>query len=189
MFFLKGLNGSTNWINVKINPHSSVSEALSRIEAVFKNIAPSFPFEFKFVDEEYATKFAKEERIANLISLFAILAIFISCLGLLGLSSFVAEQRTKEIGIRKTLGASIQGLWKMLSKDFVLLVFISCLLAVPASYFLMNEWLQNFEYRTEISIWVFLVTVIGAVFITLLTVSFQALKAALMNPVKSLRSE
>lgn len=189
MFYLKGHNGTPNWVNIKVNPQVSMSEALPKIEKVFKNVIPSVPFEYKFVDEEYATKFASEERIGKLASVFAVLAIFISCLGLLGLASFVAEQRTKEIGIRKVLGASVAGLWKMLSKDFVVLVVIACTLAIPTSYYFLEGWLQKFNYRTEISFWILGATVFGAIAITLITVSFQAVKAALMNPVKSLKSE
>src|SRR5690606_22589963 len=152
-----------------------------KIESVFKKVIPSAPFEYKFVDEEYDNKFGKEERLANLGSIFAILAIFISCLGLLGLASFVAEQRTKEIGIRKVLGASIANVWSMLSREFVLLVGISCAIAIPLSYYLLNGWLKKFDYHTTISIWILLATVAGALSITILTVSYQAIKAALMN--------
>jgi putative ABC transport system permease protein len=189
IFYVKGLNGNPNWINIKINPQVSVSEALPKIESVFKKIIPTAPFEYKFVDEQYAAKFGKEERVANLAFIFAGLAIFISCLGLLGLFSFVAETRTKEIGIRKVLGASVAGLWRMLSKDFVWLVLIACIVATPLAYYLMNEWLQKFAYHTNLSIWVFVVTGVGAISITLITISYQAIKAALMNPVNSLKSE
>ena len=189
IFYVKGMNGNPNWINIRINPGSKASEALTKIESVFKKVIPSAPFEYKFVDEEYDNKFGKEERLANLGSIFAILAIFISCLGLLGLASFVAEQRTKEIGIRKVLGASIANVWSMLSREFVLLVGISCAIAIPLSYYLLNGWLKKFDYHTTISIWILLATVAGALSITILTVSYQAIKAALMNPVNSLRSE
>jgi ABC-type antimicrobial peptide transport system permease subunit len=121
--------------------------------------------------------------------MFAGLAIFISCLGIFGLASFVAEQRTKEIGIRKILGASVANLWRMLSRDFVVLVIISCLMAIPLAYYFMNGWLQQYEYRTTLSWYVFAGAGIGALIITLLTVSYQAIKAALVNPVNSLRSE
>ncbi|MGZ3819271.1 MAG: ABC transporter permease, partial [Mucilaginibacter sp.] len=137
----------------------------------------------------YAKKFSDEERIGNLASIFAILAIFISSLGLFGLASFVAEQKTKEIGVRKVLGASVFNLWGMLSKDFVVLVSISCALAIPISWYFLAGWLQNYKYHTDISLWIFLVACIGAMIITLLTVSAQAIKAAVANPVKSLRSE
>jgi ABC-type antimicrobial peptide transport system permease subunit len=141
------------------------------------------------VDEDYARKFGDEERVGKLATFFAILAIFISCLGLFGLASFVAEQRTKEIGVRKVLGASVTNLWALLSKDFVILVIISLFIASPIAYYFMNQWTQKYTFRTDISWWIFVLTGLGALSITLLTVSFQAIKAAVMNPVKSLRSE
>ena len=179
----------TNWINIRIKPEISTADALSGIEGVFKKIVPSVPFDYKFADQEYALKFAAEERIGKLASVFASLAILISCLGLLGLASFVAEQRTKEIGIRKVVGASVFNIWKMLSKDFVVLVVISCLIAIPVAYYFLAAWLKQYEYRTEVSWWIFGVTGIAALIITLMTVSYQAIKAALMKPVNSLRSE
>jgi ABC-type antimicrobial peptide transport system permease subunit len=150
---------------------------------------PAVPFDYKFADTEYGLKFAVEERIGSLASVFATLAVLISCLGLFGLAAFVAEKRTKEIGIRKVLGASVYNLWKLLSTDFVVLVFISCLIAVPLAFYSLQQWLQKYEYRTSISWWVFGVAIGGALLITLLTVSFQAIRAAIANPVKSLRSE
>jgi ABC-type antimicrobial peptide transport system permease subunit len=174
---------------LKINPSISAAEALSKIETVFKKFNPSQPFEYRFVDEDYNQKFANEERIGKLAGFFAVLAIFISCLGIFGLASFVAEQRTKEIGVRKVLGASVVGLWQLLSLDFVILVIISCLIAAPLGYYFLQEWLQKYTYHTDISWWIFVVSSLGALVITLATVSFQAIKAALMNPVKSLRSE
>lgn len=176
-------------INIRINPVLNVGVALSRIREVFQKHNPGSPFDYKFADLEYAKKFDAEERIGKLASFFAILAILISCLGLFGLASFVAEQRTKEIGVRKVLGASITNLWQMMSKEFVRLVLISCLIAFPIAYYFLHEWLQKYEYRTEISWWIFAAAAIGAFLITLLTVSFQAIKAAMMNPVKSLRTE
>lgn len=180
---------ATSWINIKINPRLSSGEALKKTESVFKEVIPSAPFDYKFVDSEYALKFDAEERIGKLSSVFAALAVFISCLGLFGLASFMAEKRTKEIGIRKVLGASVYNLWEMLSKDFVLLVFVACFIAIPIAYFVLSQWLQKYEYRTDISWWIFLIAIGGALVITLLTVSFQAVKAAVSNPVNSLRSE
>lgn len=189
VFYLKGHNGSPDWINIRINPSVSAQEALPKIEAVFKKVVPTAPFEYKFADEEYALKFAKEERIGNLATFFATLAIFISCLGLLGLASYVAETRTKEIGIRKVLGATVAGLWRMMSRDFVWLVLTACVLSAPLAYYLMELWLENFVYRTQLSVWVFVGTGAGAIGITLLTISYQAIRAAMANPVNSLRSE
>jgi ABC-type antimicrobial peptide transport system permease subunit len=189
IFYLKGFNGDPNWINIRVNPQISLADALPKIEAVFKKVIPTVPFEYRFADEEYALKFGKEERIGKVATIFAVIAIFISCLGLLGLASFVAEQRTKEIGIRKVMGASAANVWQMLSKDFVWLVLISCVAASPLAYYLLSNWLDKFSYRTEISWWVFISTGIGAVVLTLAMVSYQAIKTALMNPVNSLRSE
>ena len=130
-----------------------------------------------------------EVRVGKLATFFAILAIFISCLGVFGMASFTAEQRTKEIGVRKVLGATVLNVWQLLNKDFVWLVIIAFIIAVPLSYYFMYNWLQNYTYRTTLSWWIFAATGIGALLITLLTVSFQAVKAAIANPVKSLRTE
>jgi ABC-type antimicrobial peptide transport system permease subunit len=181
--------GWANLVNVKLKPGAPVKDALKKVEAVFKKYDPDSPFDFKFTDEQYDAKFRAEERIGKLARIFAILAILISCLGLFGLASFVAEQRTKEIGVRKVLGASVASLWGLLSKDFVRLVIISFLIAGPIAWYFLNDWLQQYEYRTGISWWIFALAGIGATVITLLTVSFQAIRAALMNPVKSLRTE
>ncbi|MFD2934376.1 ABC transporter permease [Spirosoma flavum] len=183
------LSGSSNFVIIKLNPVKSTSEALVKIETVFKKYNPAAPFDYKFVDDEYAKKFGDEERIGKLATFFAVLAIFISCLGLFGLASFMAEQRTKEIGVRKVLGASVLNLWGLLSKDFVMLVVIGFSVATPIAYYALSDWLQRYSYRTEISWWIFAASGLGALLITLLTVSFQSIKAALMNPVKSLRSE
>ena len=178
-----------NLIILKLNPNLSSHEAIAKIETVFKKYNPAAPFEYKFVDEEYARKFGDEERIGKLASFFAILAILISCLGISGLASFVAEQRTKEIGVRKVMGASVINLWGMLSKDFIVLVIISFFIAMPLAYYFMNSWLQKYEYRTGIAWWIFAASGLGALLITLFTVSYQSIKAALANPVNSLRSE
>ncbi|WP_421796875.1 FtsX-like permease family protein [Haliscomenobacter sp.] len=181
--------GSPNVAIMKINPELSPKAALGKIQAIFAKNDPASVFEFQFIDEEYAQKFGDEVRTGKLATFFAILAIFISCLGLFGLASFVAEQRTKEIGVRKVLGATILSVWGLLSKEFVALVLISCVLAIPLSWYYLNGWLQQFEYRTNISWWIFAAAVVGALLITLLTVSYQAIRAAVANPVKSLRSE
>ncbi len=178
-----------NLFTIRIKPTSNPGSALPKLEAVFKKYAPSAPFTYQFVDQEYAKKFGDEERLGNLASVFAGLAIFISCLGLFGLAQFVAEQRTKEIGVRKVLGASVLNLWSLLSKDFVRLVVIAFLIATPIAWYGLSHWLQQYEYRTGISWWIFAVSGAGALLITLLTVSVQSIKAARMNPVKSLRSE
>jgi ABC-type antimicrobial peptide transport system permease subunit len=178
-----------NYVIIKLNPQLNTREALNKIETVFKQFSPATPFNYQFVDEEYAKKFASEERIGKLASSFAGLAIFISCLGLFGMASFIAEQRIKEIGVRKVLGATVFHLWALLSKDFVLLVIISLLIATPAAYCLMHNWLQNYTYRSDMVWWIFVSAGVGALVITLLTTSYQGISAALASPVKSLRSE
>jgi len=181
-----------NWarlMTVRIKPDIPMREGLAKIAPVFKKYNPGSPFVYKFVDSEYAAKFSDEERIGHLATIFAILAIFISCLGLYGLASFVAEQRTKEIGIRKVMGASVFNLWKMLSKDFVGLVMISCVIAIPLAWYLLHLWLQDYTYRTTLSWWIFAAAATGALIITLMTVSYQAFRAAVMNPVRSLKAE
>ncbi|MES2109491.1 MAG: ABC transporter permease [Bacteroidota bacterium] len=176
-------------IIIRINPKMSTHEAIDKIAAVCKVYAPSVPFAYSFVDDDYAKKFADEERIGTLATTLATLAIFISCLGLFGMASFMAEQRTKELGIRKVLGASVFGLWQLLSVDFIILVIIAFFIAVPVAWYSMHSWLQHYTYRADISWWIFAVTAAGAVTITLITVSYQSIKAALVNPVKSLKSE
>ena len=174
---------------LKLNPQQNAKQSLTGIEQVLKKYTPNVPFDYKFVDEEFGSKFRAEERIGKLSSYFAILAIFISCLGLFGMASFVAEQRTKEIGIRKVLGASVVNLWRLLSTEFFVLVLLSCIIAAPIAWYYLNNWLTNYDYRIEISWQVFVLAALAALIITLLTVSFQAIKAAIANPVKSLRTE
>ena len=174
---------------IRIKPGTPVRTALAAIESVYKKFNPASPFLYHFNDEGYERKFVTETRIGNLASVFSGLAIFISCLGLFGLASFVSEQRTKEIGVRKVLGARVVNLWALLSGDFVKLVILSCLVSMPLSYFFMSKWLQNYPLHTSLPLWIFVAAGAGILSITLATVSYQALKAALMNPVKSLRTE
>jgi ABC-type antimicrobial peptide transport system permease subunit len=176
-------------VNIKLDPEKNVVDALSKIETVFKKYDPQNPFEYTFADENYSRKFNNEKRVAKLSSGLAGLGVFICCLGLFGLASYMAEQRTKEIGIRKVLGASMGGLWRMLSKDFMLLVVIAGVIALPPAYFISSDWLSQFEYRVPLSWYIFAVSIGGALVIALLTVSYHALRLALANPVKSLRSE
>jgi putative ABC transport system permease protein len=178
-----------NIIILKLNPAVPATVALQKIEPIFKKFNPEQPFEYKFADEEYAKKFGDEERIGRLAGFFASLAVVISCLGLFGLTSFVAEQRKKEIGVRKVLGATVFNVWNLLSRDFVMLVIISFVVAVPLSWYFMQSWLQNYHYRVDLSWWIFALAGAGALFVTFVTVSFQAIKAAVANPVKSLRTE
>jgi putative ABC transport system permease protein len=186
IFFLDGYLGV---ITMRIKPNTPIQEALSKIAPVFKKYNSGNPFEFKFVDDEYAKKFSNEVRIGHLATFFAVLTIFISCLGLFGLASFITEQRTREIGIRKVLGASVFNVWRLLSKEFVLLVIIALFIAMPTAYYFMHDWLQDYQYRIEITWWIFAAAGAGTLLITLLTVSFHSVKAAIMNPIKSLRTE
>ena len=180
---------NSSYYNLRLNPEKSASENIAVIERVFKGHFPDIPFEYEFVDEQYGEKFASEERIGTLSGIFTALAILISCLGLFGLTSFVAEQRTKEIGVRKVLGASVFNVWNMLSKDFLKLVIVSCFIAVPIAYYVMNGWLQEYPYRVILKWWIFALAIVGAMLVTVITVSFQAIKAARANPVRSLRME
>src|SRR5664279_1036993 len=179
----------TGYINIRINPNVSASAAIKKIQPIFDRYNPAFPFIFRFADTEYAKKFNYEELVGNLAAIIAVIAIFISCLGLFGLASFTAEQRVKEIGVRKVLGASVVSLWQLLSKDFVKLVLISCIIAVPVAYYFMNEWLKDYDYKIKIGAGVFVMVIGLSIIITLVTVSFQAIRAARANPTKSLRSE
>jgi len=176
-------------VDVRINPNMSASKAISIMKPIFDKYNPSFPFEYQFADEQYGKKFNYEELVGNLAAIMAVLAIFISCLGLFGLASFTAEQRVKEIGVRKVLGASVFNLWKLLSKDFVVLVLVACAIAIPVAWYAMNDWLKNYEYKISIGWMTFALVVTLSIAITLITVSFQSIKAALSNPVKSLRTE
>jgi len=183
------LNGDSGLTDIRLDPRMGTAEALGKIEAVFKRYDPGSPFTYEFTDTTYAKKFADEERTGKLAGFFTFLAIFISCMGLFGMASFMAEQRTKEIGVRKVLGATVVNLWTLMSKDFVILVVISLILATPVAYYFMSNWLNRYKYNDGLSWWIFVLTAIGALFITLLTVSYQSIKAAMANPVKSLRSE
>lgn len=181
-----------NWANLigmRLNPNAPVSKSLETIEKIYKKYNSEFPFEYRFIDESFAAKFDNEKLLGTLSSSFTVLAIIISCLGLFGLASFSAEQRKKEISIRKVLGASISSLWFNLSKEFLILVVISFVIGSALSWYNMSKWLQHYTYRTDISVWVFIVTIGISVVVCLITVSWQAIKAALSNPVKSLKNE
>ena len=178
-----------NAMYIDIKPESSRNEALTVIEDILKKYNPAFPFEYRFENDLFNSRFRNEELIGELSKIFSLLAIIISCLGLLGLAAYTAEQRRKEIGVRKVLGASISGIVNLLSKDFLKLVFISIFIAVPFAWYAMQNWLENFAYRIEINWLVFVIAGIVASTIALLTVSYQAFKAAMANPVKSLRTE
>jgi putative ABC transport system permease protein len=180
------------WFNtmlIKLNERNTTAGNLKKAETIFKKYNPEYPFEFKFVDEEYARKFEDEKRIGTLAGIFAGLTIFISCLGLFGLATYMAENRIKEIGVRKVLGASVAGITTLLSKDFLKLVLVSFVIASPVAWWLMHTWLQDYPYRVTIHWWVFAMAALLSVIIAIVTVSYQAIRAAIANPVKSLRNE
>ena len=179
----------TKLMYVRIGANSDVETALAKIGGVMKKDNPAYPFEYKFVDDQFNAQFLSETLISKLSRVFASLAIIISCLGLFGLSAYTAERRTKEIGVRKVLGASVPGIATLLSKDFLKLILLACVIAFPVAWWMMHSWLQGYEYRITISWLIFLVAGVTAMFIALLTISFQAIKAAIANPVKSLRTE
>jgi len=182
-------DGYTNFITIRLKPGAPVRTALAAIEPLFRRFNPASPFNYEFNDEEYAQKFASETRIGSLSAIFSGLAILISCLGLFGLASFVAEKRTKEIGVRKVLGANIINLWSLLSKDFVKLVVLSMAISMPLIGMAMHKWLQNYQVHTPMPWWLFAASGGAILLLTLATVSYQSIKAALMNPAKSLRTE
>ena len=162
---------------------------IKQLEAYYKKFHPNYPFEYSFLDSDYKALYAAEERVGTLSRYFAVLAIIISCLGLFGLAAFTAQKRQKEIGVRKVVGATATNIVLMLSKDFLKLVAVSVLIAFPLSWWAMHQWLQSFAYRTDIGVTVFLFAAVSILLITLLTISFQAIKAAIANLVKSLRTE
>ncbi|HEY0897014.1 MAG TPA: FtsX-like permease family protein, partial [Sphingobacteriaceae bacterium] len=181
-----------DWFNVmliKFNDRNPTADNLKKAEVIFKKYNPEYPFEYKFVDEQYARKFEAEQRIGTLSGIFSGLTILISCLGLFGLATYMAENRIKEIGVRKVLGASVASITSLLSKDFLKLVGISFLVAAPVAWWAMHNWLEDYTYRVEIRWWVFLVAGLLSILIAILTVSYQAIRAATANPVRSLRSE
>jgi putative ABC transport system permease protein len=178
-----------NILTVRLKTGAPIPAALAKMERIIKNNNPGYPFDYSFVDQDFGKLFKTETLIGQLAEVFSILAIFISCLGLFGLAAYTAEKRSKEIGIRKILGASVQGITGLLSKEFLLLVCISCLIAFPISWWMMHNWLEGYKYRIQISWWIFIGAGLLAVLIALLTVSFQAIKAAIANPVESLRTE
>ena len=175
-------------ITLRLNPNTPLHKTIAELEPLFKKYNPVSPFLYHFNDDEYAQKFAQEDRIGDISIVFSSLAILISCLGLFGLASFVAEQRTKEIGVRKVLGANIVSLWGLLSKDFIALVALSMAISMPLIGMAMQKWLQNYEIHTSLSWWIFAAAGAGTLLITLLTVSYQSIKAARMNPTAALRT-
>ncbi len=173
----------------RLSPQMKTQEAVLQLTAIFNRYNPAYPYSYQFADDDYAAKFKQEVLIGKLAGIFAALAIFISCLGLFGLAAYIAEQRTKEIGIRKVLGATVSQVWLLLSKDFIVLVLISCVIATPTALYFLQGWLQKYDYRISIGPGVFLLSATMALLITIITISFQAIKAAIVNPVRSLRTE
>ncbi|KAA9040959.1 FtsX-like permease family protein [Ginsengibacter hankyongi] len=186
------VSGPKSWFNVihyRLNPSMSTGKALQMARQIFNKYNPQYGFDYHFVDDAYAQKFEQEKRTGTLAGLFAGLTIFISCLGLFGLATYMAENRIKEIGVRKVLGASVTSITTLLSKDFLKLVIISFVIASPIAWYAMNKWLQAYTYRVDVEWWIFAGTALLSIIIAILTVSYQAIKAAIANPVKSLRSE
>jgi putative ABC transport system permease protein len=188
-FMVKGPKYGGSVLLIKLNNSNNTAQNLAKAEKTFKKYNPAYPFEYHFIDQEYAKKFGDEQLTGILASLFSILAILISCLGLFGLATYMAENRINEIGVRKVLGASVASIATLLSKDFIRLVIVAILIASPISWFAMNKWLEGYDYRVNISLWIFLVAGLLAICIALLTVSYQAIKAAIANQVKNLRTE
>jgi putative ABC transport system permease protein len=178
----------TSYVSVRVKP-GDMSESLNKLESKWKSFAPNTPFDFSFLDSEFDALYHSEKRMGTVFGIFTTLSIFVACLGLFGLAAYTAERRTKEIGVRKVLGASVQGLIAMLSKDFIKLVLLSALIAFPIAWWSMNKWLEDFAYRINIGWEVFVIASLIAVLIALATVCIKSIKAALANPVKSLRTE
>jgi ABC-type antimicrobial peptide transport system permease subunit len=178
-----------NILYVRTKPQTHPEQTLAKIEAVMKKNNPAYPFEYRFVDDQFNDAFSSEMLMSKLSSVFAALTIIISCMGLFGLAAYTAERRTKEIGIRKVLGASVSGIAGLLSRDFIKLVLMASVIAFPLAWWGMHNWLQNYEYRIEINGWIFVAAGVLAILIALMTISFQAVRAAVANPVTSLRSE
>jgi ABC-type antimicrobial peptide transport system permease subunit len=176
-------------VNIRLADGHGTAQSLEALRKIFQQLNPDFPFEYHFVDDDYALKFADTRAVAILAGLFAGLTIFISCLGLFGLAAYMAEARIKEIGVRKVLGASVLSIASLLTREFVTLVFISFVVASPLAWFAMNSWLQGFEYRIHISVWIFVLAGGLSILISLLTVGYQAVAAARANPAKSFRTD
>jgi ABC-type antimicrobial peptide transport system permease subunit len=176
-------------VHIKLNPANSTAANLAKVEKIFKEYNPQYPFEYVFTDESYAKKFSDTQRTGKLAALFAGLTIFISCLGLFALSAYMAENRIKEIGVRKVLGASVFSITSLMSKDFLKLVIISFIIASPVAWFAMSKWLESYTYRIRMEWWIYAAAGLLSVTIALITISAQAIKAAIANPVAALRSE
>jgi putative ABC transport system permease protein len=182
------LGNNTGRISFRIKT-DNISNTIGLLEKKWREFLPNSPFDYTFMDERFAAMYQSEQRIGKIFAVFASLAVFIGCLGLFGLAAFTAEQRTKEIGIRKVLGATAPGIIRLLMKEFVILIAVANVIAWPVAYFVMQGWLKDFAYRISIGVWIFLMAGILTLFIAIFTVVFQATKAALMDPIDSLRYE
>jgi ABC-type antimicrobial peptide transport system permease subunit len=187
--FVYSPSNANNVMMYRLASSIKTQDAIARLTALFTKYNPSYPYRYYFADDSYATKFHIEILVGKLAGIFAALAIFISCLGLFGLAAYTAEQRTREIGIRKVLGATVGQVWLLLSKDFIVLVLVSCLIASPLAFYFSQRWLMKYDYRISIGAGVFVMAAAVALVITIVTISFQAVRAALSNPAKALRSE
>jgi len=176
------------YMSLKIKP-ADIPQTIEQVHNIWTKLVPHRPFLYSFLDDDFDRQYQKDMNFKTLFLTFSSLAIFIACLGLLGLATYTAELRTKEIGIRKVLGANVNSIVALLSKDFIVLIAVAILLATPAAWYSMNRWLEGFAYRVEIHFWIFILAGIVAIAIAALTISFQALRAARENPVKALRSE
>jgi putative ABC transport system permease protein len=168
---------------------ADMSNTIAFVNKIWNKFSPDYPLEYKFLDESFSQMYKSEDKLSGLLSIFTAMAIIVGCMGLFGLAAFTAEQRTKEIGIRKVLGASVVGILTLLSKTFLKPVLIASLVAFPIAWYSMSKWLEDFPYRVTISWWIFVLAGLLAIIIALITVSFQAIKAAIANPIKSLRTE
>src|SRR5690606_35524586 len=182
------LRPSTSLASFKITGNN-IPDIIKHAETTWKSMASGMPFSYRFLDDSFDEMYRAEQRVGKIAMIFSLLAIFIACLGLFGLAAFVAEQRTKEIGIRKVLGARVEGIVQLLSVDFIKLVIIAFIIAAPVAWWFMNSWLNDFAYRVQIHWWIFLVAAVISFLIAFLTISYQAVKAATANPVKNLRTE
>ena len=186
------IEGPKSWfgtITFKLNANNTKAESIEKLSAIFKKYNPDYPFEYYFVEDTYAAKLEGEEHFGSLAALFAGMTIFISCLGLFGLAAYMAENRIKEIGVRKVLGASVGRITTLLSKDFLALVMVAFVIASPIAWWCMSKWLEDYPYRVHINGWVFVLTGLLSMVVAGGTVGYQAVRAALANPIKSLRAE
>jgi putative ABC transport system permease protein len=182
------IGGGQQYMSIRLNT-ADVSNVVAKIEALWQNASPGTPFEASFLDDRFQDLYQAEQKTGSISFVFSFLAIFIACIGLLGLATFTIQQRIKEIGIRKVLGSSTHGIISLISKDFIVIIGVSICFAFPLAWYLMHQWLYEFEYRTNLNIWVFITSGVGVLVMAILIVSLQSLRAAWMNPVNAIRVE